>query len=377
MKKIFMTLVLLISFMFFSTNVCGKSKIDFDDIYKSQLELSGAKDIFASLPKETIKSLKRLDLDELNYKKVSEFSIGKFFQEILDISKESFFLPFNSLLCVLAIIFLAVFSKFLNIRNEEFSKTSIAVCTLSLCFSVIIPISKCINSALLIIKTASSFVLCLAPVMATITIASGKPLMASVYQTSILIFGQVISFIAVNFLAPFLNVLLGIAIISTISQQIDLRKLCKEICSGIKFILKTLSSVFVGLVTIQNVIAVSSDNAVTNIAKFTVDSCVPIVGTTLSEAVLAVQSCVRLLKSSVGTFGIIAGVFIFLPILIKCVSWILFLKLGVGISQMFGINKMASLLYIAINVVSILLAFLVCSIVVLIISIGILILIGG
>ena len=134
---------------------------------------------------------------------------------------------------------------------------------------------------------------------------------------------------------------------------------------------------FVGLVTIQNVIAVSSDNAVTNIAKFTVDSCVPIVGTTLSEAVLAVQSCVRLVKSSVGTFGIIAGVFIFLPILIKCVSWILFLKLGVGISQMFGINKMASLLYIAINVVTIIFAYLICAIVILVISIGILILMGG
>lgn len=377
MKKIFMALVLLISFMFFSTNVCGKSKIDFDDIYKSQLELSGAKDIFASLPKETIKSLKRLDLDELNYKKVSEFSIGKFFQEILDISKESFFLPFNSLISVFAIVFLAFFSRFLNTQNKELSKTSIAVCTLSLCFSVIIPISKCINSALLIIKTASSFVLCLAPVMVTITIASGKPLMASVYQTSILIFGQVISFIAVNFLAPFLNIILGISIISTISQQIDLRKLCKEICSGIKFILKTLSSTFVGIVTIQNAVAVSSDNIITNITKFTVDSCVPIVGTTLSSAVLAVQGCINLVKSTVGTFGIVAGIFIFLPILFKCVSWILFLKLGVGISQMFGINKMVSLLDIAINVVSILFAFLVCTIVVLIISIGILILIGG
>lgn len=377
MKKIFMTLVLLISFMFFSTNVCGKSKIDFDDIYKSQLELSGAKDIFASLPKETIESLKKLGLDEFNYKKVSEFSIGKFFQEVLDISKESFFLPFKSLFCAFAIIFLSVFSKFLNIKNKELSKTSIAVCTLSLCFSVIIPISKCINSALLIIKTASGFVLCFAPVMATITIASGKSLMASVYQTSILIFGQVISFVSVNFLAPFLNIILGISIISTISQQIDLRKLCKEICSGIKFILKTLSSTFVGIVTIQNAVAVSSDSIITNITKFTVDSCVPIVGTTLSSAVLAVQGCINLVKSTVGTFGIVAGIFIFLPILVKCVSWILFLKFGVVISQMFGINKMVSLLDIAINVVSILFAFLVCTIVVLIISIGILILIGG
>ncbi|MDO4504440.1 MAG: hypothetical protein Q4B84_04825 [Clostridia bacterium] len=377
MKRIFVILALIISFVFFFTNVRGKSQINFDDIYNSQLESSGAKKIAESLLKETLGSLNKLGIDKFDFKKVSKFSIIDFFKEALDISKESFFLPFNSLISVFAIVFLAFFSRFLNTQNKELSKTSIAVCTLSLCFSVIIPISKCINSALLIIKTASSFVLCLAPVMATITIASGKPLMASVYQTSILIFGQVISFIAVNFLAPLLNIILGIAIISTISQQIDLRKLCKEICGGIKFILKTLSSVFVGLVTIQNVIAVSSDNAVTNIAKFTVDSCVPIVGTTLSEAVLAVQSCVRLLKSSVGTFGIIAGVFIFLPILIKCVSWILFLKLGVGISKMFGINKIVSLLEIAINVVSILLAFLVCSIVVLIISIGILILIGG
>ena len=89
------------------------------------------------------------------------------------------------------------------------------------------------------------------------------------------------------------------------------------------------------------------------------------------------KSFYRAFKKIEDTFGIIAGVFIFLPILIKCVSWILFLKLGVGISKMFGINKIVSLLEIAINVVTIIFAYLICAIVILVISIGILILMGG
>ena len=69
MKRIFVILALIISFVFFSTNVQGKSQINFDDIYNSQLESSGAKKIAESLPKETLGSLNKLGID---YVKLTE-----------------------------------------------------------------------------------------------------------------------------------------------------------------------------------------------------------------------------------------------------------------------------------------------------------------
>ena len=80
MKRILVILALIISFVFFSTNVQGKSQINFDDIYNSQLESSGAKKIAESLPKEKLGSLNKLGIDKFDFKKVSKFSIIDFFK---------------------------------------------------------------------------------------------------------------------------------------------------------------------------------------------------------------------------------------------------------------------------------------------------------
>ena len=71
---------------------------------------------------------------------------------------------------------------------------------------------------------------------------------------------------------------------------------------AVKWVLSIVMTIFVSLLTIQNLIGVAADNAGTKAVKFAVSNFIPVVGGALSDAYTTVQSCVKVLKSGVGAF---------------------------------------------------------------------------
>lgn len=134
---------------------------------------------------------------------------------------------------------------------------------------------------------------------------------------------------------------------------------------------------FTSLITLHSVVSSSLDNTGSKAAKFVVSSFVPVVGNALGEALQTVTGCVKLLKSGVGAFGLLAGIFIFLPVVAECMLWILTLNLCSGIGQIFDLGEITSLLKASADVVSTMLAILLCSMMILIISTVVMLVIGG
>ena len=85
--------------------------------------------------------------------------------------------------------------------------------------------------------------------------------------------------------------------------------------------------------------------------KFTLSSFVPVVGNSLGEAFSTIRSCLHLLKSTLGGFGILATALIVLPPLLECVAWTLGLSLCVMASEIFGLTTLTTLLKAAQSVV--------------------------
>jgi len=75
------------------------------------------------------------------------------------------------------------------------------------------------------------------------------------------------------------------------------------------------------------------------------------VGNSLGEAFSTIRSCLHLLKSTLGGFGILATALIVLPPLLECVAWTLGLSLCVMASEMFGLTTLTTLLKAAQSVV--------------------------
>jgi stage III sporulation protein AE len=174
-----------------------------------------------------------------------------------------------------------------------------------------------------------------------------------------------------------MNLLLALSVVSSVSPGLGLDGLCGAMNKAVKWIMGLGMTLFTGLVTMHSVVAVSADNAGVRAAKFMVGSFVPVVGSALGEALGTVNGCVKALKSGVGAFGLLAGLFLFLPVLAECVLWVLTLTVCSGISRVFDLGPIAELLKSAADVVSTMTAILLCSMSVLIITTVAMLLIGG
>lgn len=310
---------------------------------------------------------------------MAKIDISNFFEEIYKESQKNFKHILSYLTSVLGILVLCAGVKGFTPSDKKIPQENILNLVCSLCLSgcLTAPIIKLISASKSVILTASNFTVALGAVLSGIMIASGKPISASSYQYMVLFSGQIISRFSEFFLIPIMNFLFGISIISAVSSHVNLEKFCFASYKLVKTAVKFISALFVGILTLQSIVGNSADNLAISGTKMLIDTCVPIVGGTISDAVSTVRGCLKLLKSGVGAFGIIAGVFTFIPLLSECVIWVAFLGICEFLSDSFDLKKPSLLFKSTSEIVKTLIALLSCVIVILISSSGIILIIGG
>ena len=119
-------------------------------------------------------------------------------------------------------------------------------------------------------------------------------------------------------------------------------------------------TVFMSVLSAQTFVTNSADNVLIRTAKFAVSSGVPIVGGTISDAVNTVHASLSLMHSSIGTYGIAAGIVILLPSLISVVCYRFALTAAEAVSEVFGVKELSTLFRACGAVMSIIMAVIVC-----------------
>ena len=127
----------------------------------------------------------------------------------------------------------------------------------------------------------------------------------------------------------------------------------------------------------RSFVSAGSDTLAGRAAKFVVSSFVPVVGSALSEAMRTVTGCVELLRGGVGAFGLLAILILFLPSLLSVLLWMLALHACSAFAQLFAISELQSLFDACVQVLETLLAVLLCSMTVLVVSGVVLMMMGG
>jgi stage III sporulation protein AE len=176
---------------------------------------------------------------------------------------------------------------------------------------------------------------------------------------------------------PVLQLFLGFSTVSSISPNLHLDGICKSCYTDMKWILGFVMTLFSGLLTMQGLLGSAVDVTTNKSVKFVVSSFVPIVGNALGEAFGTIHSCAKVLRSGVGAFGILGLILLFLPVLVQCVLWMIGLSLAAGLGDLFELSAIASLLRSISKVLSMGVAMLLCSAVILIVSLEIMMMTGG
>ncbi|MVB12990.1 Stage III sporulation protein AE [Caprobacter fermentans] len=350
-----------------------------EEFYEDQLKQSGADELPDSLSPETKKLLGDLGVEGTDWNTITSISPQNYFQKILSVFTGQAKNPLKILCGVLAVILLCALLNGMKLSFGEKPMGGVIgmVGTLCICTIVVTPIVSCIHDAADVLNAASGFLLACIPVLTGIMIAAGQPVSAGSYHILMLAAGNAISILSTTFFIPMLNIFLALSIVSAVSPGINLSGLCAALNKMVKWIMGLCMTLFTSLITMHSIVASSLDNTGSKAAKFVVSSFVPVVGNALGEALQTVTGCVKLLKSGVSAFGLLAGIFIFLPIIAECMIWILTLNLCAGIGQIFDLNEISSLLKASSDVVSTMLAVLLCSMMILIISTVIMLVVGG
>lgn len=360
-------------------SVNSAEEINIDEIYEKQYKMSGAEKLERELPKETKKSLDRIGVESKNIKSITDLTPKKLFNELFIIIKQQSPIPIKAISTSLSIMLLCALieSMRLSFGSRPLSGIVGVISSLCICATITMPIVNTIDNAARVIRYSANFMLSYIPVMVGIMVASGQAVSAASYHMMMIAAGETIAQIASRFLVPLLNVYLAISVVSALSSKMDLSGICKTINTVVKWVLGFIMTTFVSLLTLQSVVASTADNAGSKSVKFAINSFVPIVGGALSDAFSTVQGCIKLLKSGVGAFGVLAAGIIFIPIIVECIIWLLSVNICASIGDIFELKQISKLLRATGKVISTMLAIIFCCMTILTISTVLILIIGG
>jgi stage III sporulation protein AE len=345
----------------------------FQQQYEELLEQSGANELFSLVPDDAKDILNENDITSLDSSKFLNMNIFAFIKNLWSTIKSSITKPMQILLSGIGVVLLCALLNSIksSFDNATYEKVFSLVSVICIATVIIIPIAQVITKTAQLIKQVSNFMLSFIPVYVGIITASGKPVSAISYNTALIGVIQVVSRIAASVLVPLLAIYLAFCLIGSASTQINIEGIAKAVKNIVIVTLSFLMTVFVGLLTIQGVVAAATDTVAMKIAKFGFSSFLPVVGSAISEALNSVQGCMGVIKSTLGSFGLITIIAAFLPSMIAILLIQLSLTLTGAVSDMLDTGRITSLMKAASSVLSLVLGILLVFFVLIVVSLTI------
>lgn len=269
--------------------------------------------------------------------------------------------PVAMLTSLLAVIILSSLLKNMNgTENSAVSQAFSLVLSLSSALIIASFMSRVMNSISTAISSSSNFMLTYIPVLAGIIAVGGHTSTAAVFSSVMMISIEILTQITSNILFPLTSCLIGISTAGGLDKDLKIDKLGdgmkKVIIWGLGFIM----TIFIGFLTLQSNISASADSVGLRAAKFAVSTSVPFVGSAVSDALSTVKTSIEVLKSGIGSFGIIVGCCVLFPVLINALCHRFFLFVAGILSEIFNSEDAGRMIKCGENVMSIAISMIIC-----------------
>ncbi len=331
--------------------------------YEAKLSAAdfGTEELYDVLPEESREYLDSKNITPEN-NGFSGITISDIMNDIAGIITDNLEKPGKMLVSLIGVILLT--SLFSALRgdstNRSYDKTLSLVSSLCVTIIVSVYLSDCLTLISSVLSSSSNFMLTYIPILAGVMAAEGQTASATVFSSVMIISIELMSQVVTGFLLPFLSTVLGISAAGGINPDLKLEKLTDGIKKVVIWLLGLIMTIFIGVLSLQSSISVSTDSIALKAVRFAVSSSVPFVGGAVSDALATVKTSVQLIKSGIGSFGIIAGASILLPVLINTLIYKLFLFIGKTIGDIFGNESVTNMIKSGENVMSIILAIISC-----------------
>jgi stage III sporulation protein AE len=365
MRRI-LVLVILAIFLFPARTYAAIDAFDTD----AQLDALGREEIVDAVPGDAKERMAEAGLNDFSVGELLQLSPKEFFAAIWQMILDEAGRPLRTLGVILAVVILSAMLRGLVGGPAQHSMAQVfaTVAVLCLLTSVVTPILDCVVDTSAAIESASNFMLTFIPVFSAALTAAGQPVTGAVYNMFLFSACQVVAQVVAGTLIPLLGVYLAICVVGVLAPELHIDSATKSVRSIVSWSLGFLTTGFVGLLSVQTMVSGSADGVTARATRFLIGSFVPVVGGVLSEAVAAARGCLRLIKTSVGAYGILAAAFIFLPILLRALLWYVVTGVSATAGDLLGVGEVSTIMRSCSSALGILIAVVICFALLIIVS---------
>ena len=333
---------------------------DTEELYRQQLEQSGAATLTEELPEDTQNLLEELGLDTFTPESYTQFSLGETLNLLLDLTAQQAGGPLQVMGMLIGVVLMgAVFSGLEGgTLSPALRQTYQSVAVLGAGGIVLVPLFALLESVGQAVERVVVFLTAYVPVYAVLLATGGRGVSAVSYQATLLGASQLLTWLIHSVVFPILIVSLAFGCTGSVTEGFCLDRFGQTLHKGILWTLGLFSTVFSFLLSLQQMAASAGDNLSSRMVRFSLSSFVPVVGNLLGEAYSTVAGCAGLLRSTVGCFGLVAVVLVVVPPLLGCVCWSFGLRVAADTAALFRLAPLEKLCQAAAGTVRVLIAVL-------------------
>jgi stage III sporulation protein AE len=298
-KIIIYTAVMFIILLF---NTLPAHAATIDDIIEEQKQTYDLEQLEDQIPDSADKAARDLD-EPLTLDNIASFlKPEKIFFYIVNIiikiagDKGSIILKIGAILAVTYIISSLSETYTNNNILKIISYISLVITSLIL-FETIFSTSKTLISSL---NEISSFMQALIPIMTALLSASGNPASGAVGGTVLFAAIEVFSVIINSFVLPCTNMYLSLGVGAGLTGNVNLKGISAFLRNAAVICITFILTIFIGIMSLQKVLAMSGDSLTKRALKFAAGSFIPVAGGPIGEGVETVFACAGSLKSTAG-----------------------------------------------------------------------------
>ena len=201
----------------------------------------------------------------------------------------------------------------------------------------------------------------LIPILSALMLYTGSITTISLLEPIILFIVTFIGNIISTLILPIVSIIAALAIISKISDGVQISKITSFLKSSMSWALGIILTLFVGVISLEGNLTSSIDGITAKTAKAAISSLIPVVGKILGDSVDSVLGCGVVLKNSLGIVGVIIVIGICIIPIIKMATLSIMYSITSAIIEPISDTKIVKLLEEMSGIFKLLLAI-ICSI---------------
>lgn len=330
-----------------------------DDMYRRQLDAAGAEELPRYLPSDVQALLEQIDLNLLDPNAYTDLSVQQVAEMLAALLDEQSTGPLQALRMLLGVVLISALLGGLDWGGTpSLRRTYHSVAVLGAGGILLPSLMALLDTVGKTVDSVTVFLTAYAPVYAVMMAAGGRAAGALSYQATLLGATGLLTWLIRLGVFPILTVSLAFGCTGAVTDGFCLDRLSGGLHKTVLWALGLFSTVFSGLLSLQQMVTAAGDTVGVRVARFSLSGFVPVVGGLLSEAYTTVMGCAGLLRTVVGAFGLVAVVLMVGPPLVSCICWNAALHLAGGAAALFGLPPIERLCTVAGGAVRVLIALL-------------------